>query len=139
MTSTTEARASTDDAGATLVYDGECPFCSAYVSLVRLRDAVGPVRLVNARDGGPVVERVRARGYDLDEGMVLILDGRYHHGADGVHRIALLSTPSGAFNRLNRRLLGSATASRLLYPFLRAGRNATLALLGRRKMGRAPG
>ena len=41
---------------AWLVYDGDCPFCSAYVRFVRLRDAVGTVHLVDAREGGPVVD-----------------------------------------------------------------------------------
>ena len=37
---------------ASIVYDGDCPFCSRYVKLVRLREALGSVDLVNARDGG---------------------------------------------------------------------------------------
>ena len=41
---------------AWLVYDGDCPFCSRYVQYLRLRQAAGPVRLVNAREGGPLVD-----------------------------------------------------------------------------------
>jgi len=48
--------------------------------------------------------------------------------------LALLSTPSSGFNRLNAALFRSPTASRLLYPVLRAGRNAVLRLLGRGKI-----
>jgi len=47
---------------AWIVYDGDCPFCSRYVRLVRLRDAIGPVALVNARDGGELVDEIRAAG-----------------------------------------------------------------------------
>jgi predicted DCC family thiol-disulfide oxidoreductase YuxK len=120
--------------GAVLVYDGECPFCSRYVALVRLREALGPVRLVNAREGGSEVQGLVDAGYDLDEGMVLIWQDRVYHGNACIHMLALLSTPSGAFNRLNAALFRSERASRLLYPVLRTGRNATLRLLGRRKM-----
>lgn len=120
---------------AVLIYDGDCPFCSRYVRLVRLRDSLGGLALVNARDGGPIVEEVRAAGLDLDEGMVLRMDGRLYHGDACIHRLALMSSPSGGFNRLNRLIFSSPTASRLLYPVLRTGRNAALRLLGRRRMG----
>ncbi|MEL6220172.1 MAG: DCC1-like thiol-disulfide oxidoreductase family protein [Pseudomonadota bacterium] len=118
-----------------ILYDGECPFCAAFVKLVRLREAVGGLRLVNARDGGPEVERARALGFDLDEGMVLHLDGQDYHGADCLNRLALLSTGSGVFNRLSALLFRSGWVARVSYPVLRAGRNLTLRLLGRTKIG----
>ncbi|MGH6913012.1 MAG: DCC1-like thiol-disulfide oxidoreductase family protein [Geminicoccales bacterium] len=120
--------------GAAIVYDGQCPFCSRYVQLVRLRQSLGRVELVDAREGGPLVDEVRAAGFDLDDGMVLKLDGRFYHGADCIHRLALLSTPSSSFNRINAALFRSRTASRLMYPVLRAGRNAVLRLLGRTRI-----
>lgn len=118
-----------------LIYDGECPFCSRYVSLVRLREAAGVLQLVDARDGGSVVEGVRARGYVIDEGMVLIMDGQYYHGDDCLNRLALLSTRSGFFNRLNYWLFRSPLLSRISYPVLRTGRNLVLWLLRRKKLG----
>ena len=41
---------------AWIIYDGQCPFCSRYVRLVRLRDSLGQVELVDARNGGPIVD-----------------------------------------------------------------------------------
>ena len=119
---------------AWLVYDGECPFCSAYVRYLRVRESLGKVHLVNARDGHPVVDEIRARGLDLDEGMVLKLGDRYYHGADCINVLALLSTGSGPFNRLNAAIFRSPAASRWLYPLLRSGRNLALRLLGRGKL-----
>ena len=87
------------------MYDGDCPFCSRYVQMVRLREAVGPVRLVNAREGGPLVEEARRAGFDLDAGMVLKMGGRLYFGDACVQRLALLSTPVGSFNRINRAIL----------------------------------
>ena len=58
---------------AVLVYDGDCPFCSGFARRLRIDDAAGGLELVNAREGGAIVEDVRRRGYDLDGGMVLIL------------------------------------------------------------------
>lgn len=117
-----------------LVYDGECPFCSAYARLVRLKATLGTLRLVDARSDDPVVEEVRAAGLDLDQGMVLKLDGALYHGDRCLQMIALMSTPSGTFNRVTRALFASPRLSRALYPLLRAGRNATLRLLGHRRI-----
>jgi predicted DCC family thiol-disulfide oxidoreductase YuxK len=108
---------------AQVIYDGECPFCAGYVRLIRLREAIGTVDLVNARERPDLVEELSAHGIDLDEGMVLIWNGETFHGAECIERMALLSTPSGAFNRLNRFIFSRAALAALLYPVLRAGRN----------------
>jgi predicted DCC family thiol-disulfide oxidoreductase YuxK len=121
-------------AGNWLLYDGECPFCSRYVRHVRLRDAVGHIKLANAREHPTLVDEVQRLGFDVDTGMVLKLDGNYYHGADCIHALALLTTPSGWFNRLNSVVFRSATISKILYPVLRAGRNLTLRLLGRTRL-----
>ncbi|MEC7763869.1 MAG: DUF393 domain-containing protein [Pseudomonadota bacterium] len=118
-----------------IVYDGDCPFCSRYVAMVRLRDAAGPVELVDARSDHPAARRVKDAGFDLDEGMALIDGDTIHYGDEVVHRLALMSTGSDAFNRLNARIFRSRSAARLLYPVMRFGRNTTLTLMGRRKIG----
>ena len=119
---------------ATVVYDGDCPFCSQYLGLLQLHETLGPVDLVNARDGGPLVNDIYRCGFDLNEGMVLVLNGVFYHGPDCIHRLALLSTPINSFNRLNRWLFASPNASRVLYPLLRAGRNIVLVFLNRRRL-----
>lgn len=130
-----------DKGTAWLVYDGECPFCDAYVRHLRVSEAVGGLHLVNARQGGRVVEEVQARGFDLDRGMVVKLGGQFYHGAECMHVLASLSTRSGFFNRLNAALFASPTVSRWIYPLLRLGRGASLALWGRRRISprRRPG
>ena len=120
--------------GATIVYDGGCPFCTAYVRLVRLREAIGPVTLVDAREGGPIVDEIVAAKLDLDDGMVLKLDGVLYHGDECLNRLALLSTSSGVFNRVTAWMFRNPVAARLAYPVLRAGRNLALRLLGRQKL-----
>jgi predicted DCC family thiol-disulfide oxidoreductase YuxK len=125
-----------DEPEAWVVYDGQCPFCSRYVFLLRLRDTLGRVELVDARNGGPIVDEIVAAGIDLDEGMALKMNGRLYHGDECIHRLALLSTPSTTFNRINRAIFRWQAASRALYPVLRSGRNAVLRMLGRPKLGK---
>jgi predicted DCC family thiol-disulfide oxidoreductase YuxK len=121
----------------TIVYDGECPFCASYVKLLRLRDAAGPVRLVDARSDDPAVGRVRDAGFNLDQGMALVDGETIWHGDDCLNRIALMSTPSGMFNRINAAVFRSPRASKALYPMLRGGRNLALRLMGRKKINAA--
>lgn len=125
----------TSDFGNHLIYDGDCPFCSQYVRLTRLREALGPVALINARDQGPEQARAVALGFDLNEGMLLHFDGQDHFGADCLNMLALMSTRSGAFNRFTALLFRNKPVARFSYPILRNGRNATLWMLGRAKIG----
>lgn len=117
-----------------LIYDGDCPFCSRYVQLLRIRESVGPLKIVNARDGGAEAEEVSREGLDLNEGMVLKLSGRLYHGHDCVHALALLGAPKGLFSRFNSWVFRSPRRAALIYPVLRTGRNFTLRLMGRKKI-----
>jgi predicted DCC family thiol-disulfide oxidoreductase YuxK len=117
-----------------LLYDGDCPFCSAYVKLVRLRETVGPIALLDARQYPDRVAEISAQGYAIDKGMVLKLDERYYFGAQCMTALSALTTQSTVFNRVNRVLFRSPMLARVLYPVLRTGRNATLAVLGRRRV-----
>ncbi|MGK2909917.1 MAG: thiol-disulfide oxidoreductase DCC family protein [Sphingobium sp.] len=117
-----------------ILYDGECPFCSAYVKFMRLRESVGPVQLIDARDGGTAVDAARTAGFDLNEGMIFRYGGRYYYGADAIQMLSLMSGNSGWLNRLNASLFRSPARANVLYPFLRAGRMVTLRLLGRSKL-----
>jgi predicted DCC family thiol-disulfide oxidoreductase YuxK len=123
-----------ESSGLVLVYDGDCPVCSAYTRYLRIKESVGTPLLINARDGGLWVDRIRARRLDLDEGMVLIYGGQYYHGADCIHMLAMLSTGSGFFNRINAWIFRSPTLSKYLYPVLRSGRNLLLRLLNRSRL-----
>jgi len=118
-----------------VIYDGECPFCSAYVKMLRLTDAVGSVELLDARQPHPVVDQVRREGIDFDEGMAVRLEGRTIHGAEAMQWLSMMTTPSATLNGLMARLLRDERRARFAYPVLRAGRNFALTLLRRRRIG----
>lgn len=120
--------------GLELIYDGDCPVCRNYVRFMRLRESAGEVRLIDARQAPEVVQALNAEGLDLDEGMVLRLGDEAFHGDEALLRLALLSTRSGLFNRLNYWLFSSPRRARWSYPWLRAGRNVLLRLLGKSKI-----
>ncbi|WBU62113.1 DUF393 domain-containing protein [Paracoccus albus] len=117
--------------GITIIYDGQCPFCSSYVSMMRLRDVLGAVELVDARSDDPRVAAAFADGRDLDQGMAVIWQGRQFFGADAMHLIATLSGSGGIGNGLQRRLFASPRRAAMIYPLLRQGRRLYLRLTRR--------
>ncbi len=127
-----------DGAGIEIVYDGECPFCTRYAKLLRLRETVGPVRIIDARSDDPLVAEVKAAGLDLDEGMAVRFNGRIYHGHECIHLLSLLSTPSGLVNRFMRTFFRSRAMSRVFYPWMVAGRNLSLRAMGHKKIGAFP-
>ena len=114
-----------------MVYDGDCPLCDAYVSRMRLQEAAGRLRMVDAREEPELVDRLQRQGYRLDEGLLLRIGSQYFHGATAMNVLALMSSRSGWFNRLNYRVFRSRRMANMLYPALVAGRRALLWLLGR--------
>ncbi len=117
-----------------LVYDRQCPACDAFCRLVRIRDTVGELRLVDARASSAVMDEITRRGLDIDQGMVLKIDDELYYGADAIHALAMIGTRSGAFNRLNHWIFRSRGRSRVLYPMLRSLRNLLLKILRRTKV-----
>jgi len=124
-----------------IVYDKQCPACDYYCNLVRIRESVGDLILVDARDGGPLMDEITASGLDIDQGMVVKVGDEIYYGSDAIHVLALMGTNKGLFNKLAYLAFRSKTASRILYPILRACRNLLLKLLGKTKINNleAPG
>lgn len=114
------------------VYDGDCPLCNSAANALRIRKAVGNLHLVNAREEGnyPLLQEIKARNLNLDDGMVIKFQDICYHGADALHIMALLGTGQGWFNRMNAWLFRSRALSALCYPAMRGVRNLALRLKG---------
>jgi hypothetical protein len=102
--------------------------------MVRIRESVGRLVLVDARDGGPVMDEITARGLDIDQGMVVKVGKELYYGSDAIHVLALMGTNKGFFNRMAYWVFRSRAASKVLYPILRACRNLLLKILGKTKI-----
>lgn len=120
--------------GVTIVYDGQCPFCTSYVKLVALRDRFGHVDLVDARTSSEWQERLAAEGLDLNEGFAVEYQERILCGSDALAFLAKSSRRDRFASRVNAILFSSPNIARVAYPILRAARNFTLAILGRQKL-----
>lgn len=125
----------TNDDELALIYDAECPVCTAYSGAVDVDTAESSgVRRINARSDHPLVRQAREAGLDLDDGMVVVHKGKLYHGAEALNLMARLAPKTGLKNRLNRALFSNKHLARVSYPALRAGRNTLLKLLGRKKI-----
>jgi len=108
-----------------IVYDGACPFCTAYVSLLRLRESM-QVELLSARSADERINEFLALGYRLDDGMLVQIDGLNYAGADAMHQLAIISNQYGIFNRMQRFVFSRKWLAYLLYPLLSSGRRLVL-------------
>lgn len=117
-----------------LVYDKECPVCHAYCQLVRIRESVGELKIVDARDDSEILREITASGLDIDQGMVLKMGDRLYYGADAIHILALISHRAGIFNRINYWIFSSRKLSFLFYPVFRLLRNLLLKILGKSRI-----
>ncbi|MFT4089254.1 MAG: DCC1-like thiol-disulfide oxidoreductase family protein [Asticcacaulis sp.] len=119
--------------GLWLVYDGDCPLCRSAAQAIRLKATVGQLHIINAReaDEHPLIQEIRARGLDLNAGIVVRYQGQFYHGAEGVNLLALLGSENDRFNRFNRWVFGSKARAECLYPALKAGRGLLLRLRGK--------
>lgn len=118
-------------ASAVILYDGECPVCGEYLSLLKIRELVDEVQLVNARDRPDLVESLRAAGYEINDGIVLVHDGGIVYGASALSVIAQLGESRRTLNRASAALFRVPVVGAVLYSVLKAGRKLLLRLLGR--------
>lgn len=117
-----------------LVYDKECPLCDAYCRLVRIRRDVGQLTIVDARENSEILREITDNRLDIDQGMVLKMGERLYYGSDAIHALALISSRSGFFNRVNYWMFRSRRLSGLIYPVFRSFRNLLLKVLGKTKI-----
>ena len=117
-----------------LIYDKECPACDTYCQIVKIRETVGNLKIIDAREKSKVLEEITELGLDIDQGMVLKMGGQFYYGSDAIHALALISSRSGLLNLINYWIFKSKSASSWVYPVLRLFRNLLLKMLGKTKI-----
>ena len=115
-----------------LIYDRACPACEHYTRLLRIREDIGELELINAREHPEWINTLRQQGINLNNDMLLRLDDQQYSGPEALHMLALLSSHSGLFNRLNHWLFRSPLRAKLCYPLMRLGRKLLLLVLRRK-------
>ncbi len=113
-----------------ILYDDQCPVCRGYCSKVELSDTGDKLELVDARKQGALMDEVTAQGMDIDEGMVVKVDGKLYYGSEAMRELVKISKAGW----LQRRLFHSRGISAVVYNFCKSVRNVLLRALGIRKI-----
>ena len=115
-----------------LIYDGECPFCNKFANLVELRTKIPSFSILNGRNNIPLLHSLLKKGYDLDNGAILIKGNDILHGASAISWICSeIKEPSDSLLELLRILFTSNKRTNFLFPFLLWGRRLSLTLKGK--------
>lgn len=127
--------------GVWFVYDGQCPLCMMGATHFKVREAVGELHLLDAREQSdhPLMQEINRLGLNLDEGMVIKFKNTCYQGPDALQVMAMLGTGSGWFNRINACMFKSKTLSVLIYPSFRGARNLILKMKGIEKINNLRG
>jgi len=119
----------------TIIYDGECLFCRNYTRLINIRANFSNINIINARDlDHEMLSEIKKRNLNLDDGMIVKINETWSHGSDAINTLAFISTPTGAFNKLNSIIFKSPRICKVLYPFMRQTRNLFLLMNGKKKI-----
>ena len=113
------------------IYDGECPFCNQFAQLLELRSGLPEISIKNARDNLPEMRDLLERGYDLDQGAILLKDGEILHGARAINWIcSQITNPSDNLLKLLAATFSSNLRTNFIFPFLLSARRTLLFFKG---------
>ena len=116
----------------TIIYDKECPFCKDFVYLSRLKQVGYNVELLNAREKENSVIKYVSKKYDLDYGMIVIVNGEVLYGHEAASFIIGKHSSLKIRGKLYSLLLRNKSISKLIYPFLVILRKIFFLLIGKK-------
>jgi len=112
-----------------LLYDKDCPFCERYSQYVELRK-LHDIELLNAREQPELIEELREKGFDIDRGMILLVDKEVFHGKDAVLKLNSMTGKKGLFDTLGRCITSIPGVMTVVYPVLKSVRWVSLKVMG---------
>ena len=117
---------------ACVVFDGQCPFCRAFVASLesKVENNHSALNKIDARRAPELVGQLADKGIDINTGIVVIKGNAVSQDAEALTLLARQYGTSGGLVGLHHRLLCYRLLSLAIYPILRALRNAYLRLVG---------
>lgn len=115
-----------------IVYDQECPFCSDFVRILRIKSVGNEVEMINARETSSEIISKLSEKYNLDDGMIVILDGTEYYGDRAAHILSILSTTNAFRGKLYQLILRNKRIASFAYPVLVILRKLYFKLIGKK-------
>tara|TARA_Y100001978_G_C23551289_1_gene364638 strand:+ start:184 stop:567 length:384 start_codon:yes stop_codon:yes gene_type:complete len=116
-----------EESKLTFIYDGECPFCNHFAELLELKSKIKNISIVDGRKSPDLIKDLLTKGYDLDNGAILLKDDDIFHGADAINTICkLISEPSSKLLAILSNTFKSSKRTSFIFPFLVRARRLAL-------------
>ncbi len=113
------------------LYDGECPFCNHFSALLELKSGLPGLTIKNARDNLPEMKSLLEKGYDLDNGAILLKGDEVLHGAQAINWIcSQITEPSDELLKLIALTFSSKLRTDVIFPLLILSRRILLFVKG---------
>lgn len=109
-----------------LVYDGGCPFCRQFALRSELLGGLPELELRDGRADQILRDALKARGFPLGQGAVLLDGDQIWHGAAAISQLCSRLTPSDPLLALLQVLFAPRLQAERLYPLLLLARRAAL-------------
>ena len=109
------------------IYDGECPFCNHFAELLELKSKIKNISILDGRKNPDLIKDLLKKGYDLDNGAILLMDENIFHGAEAINTICkLINKPSSKLLEILSKTFKSSKRTKFIFPFLVRARRLTL-------------
>ena len=114
------------------IYDGECPFCNHFAQLIELKSGIPTLQIIDGRQNLDQLTQLYKQGYDLNNGAIIVNNGKIKHGAEAINFIcSQLNEPSDAILVLLRIIFKSNFRSKICFPILVWARRLLLTIKGK--------
>ena len=111
----------------TFIYDGECPFCNHFAELLELRSKIKDILIVDGRKNPDLIKKLLSKGYDLDNGAILLNGNDIYHGSSAINMICKeIINPSSKLLKMLSLIFKSKERTNFIFPFLLRARRLTL-------------
>ena len=111
----------------TFIYDGECPFCNHFAELLEIKSKIINIKILDGRKNLTLIKSLYDKGYDLDNGAILMKDEDIFHGSDAINTICKeINNPSSSLLLLLSRLFKSNKRTKVIFPLLVRARRFAL-------------
>ena len=116
----------------TIIYDGECPVCSAYIKISIIKKTYGEVRLINARNESEIIFFLKNLKLDINEGIVVFFNDKLYYASDAMNILAILGSNVKYLSKFINFFFKNKIFCNFIYPLLKFGRRCLLFILRRK-------
>ena len=113
----------------TIYYDGDCPFCKSYITIVNIKKKY-TVELKNARSYMDEINELEANGFFIEDGILMKFKEEIFQGADALRKIDTINKNSSLKAALYGLIINLPMFKKIIYPIVKLLRILTLKLLG---------